>query len=781
MKVNFKPNLFLEVAELERFRVSLDTEGFRKYILEEIESYGLVKNHKTDSTFLNGKVEQDTDNIDGDKTIKIRELQAIDKSGNFIYQPQITQIVVPSDSNWYWLKISHQYTNIEKGTFSIDSTGNLVGSSDSELLTILRGMPNFASRIKFVNSTENTLEYDVLEVIDDQNAVLQHPSLTIGGSSEFVAETDLKIKIVGTFTPGVVIPSGDKYPFSYDSCYLQLVQESVYNQKPTHTSGTHFFLARIRVYNNEVIIQDKRLEYFESKGAKRVLEIERTENPLIGVEAVKWNHTLTPADTNIVEIAWGMRSQNWSIDTTLRKVTLFGSASGGKFKSIDSFTDGDFDGWRIYTANGKYSRVLTSTKSGSAINLVLDILDVDNYSDDGGVTINSINGEYVLVVPDSDSIVIKCIPNIEDNQEFMTREFTFPINTLLAKLELVVFKIDTCLYNIQYQYKSYKEFTDFFVIPSDTDSGYYKEISFDVDNGTLKTIADRVKQTYTADNTDGFIELVLAPHSYYNFQNKVDKGDLIGVNTITSLGSTLYELKVGIAKNYQYLTGDISLTGDDVYFSLTTSNAIEGNEFRLHFNCDSIVLGGNTITIAYPGSGSTTVVLKTITEADVYMMKNIKGGIIFDCVYTGSRWVISQNYELGPPKQIITLDGVISDLFASSGLGKVQGLYGYALCDGNNDTPNLSGRFILGSKTGAYAVGDFGGEETHVLTIPEMPSHSHLYDKPNSKMVAKNAGSGESAGDPNASTSTATSNTGDGQAHNNMPPYYVLIYAKKLF
>src|SRR5215469_4365797 len=43
--------------------------------------------------------------------------------------------------------------------------------------------------------------------------------------------------------------------------------------------------------------------------------------------------------------------------------------------------------------------------------------------------------------------------------------------------------------------------------------------------------------------------------------------------------------------------------------------------------------------------------------------------------------------------------------------------------------PNLQGRITVGQGQGSglnpYTLGEIGGEETHTLTIPEMPSHSH--------------------------------------------------------
>lgn len=59
---------------------------------------------------------------------------------------------------------------------------------------------------------------------------------------------------------------------------------------------------------------------------------------------------------------------------------------------------------------------------------------------------------------------------------------------------------------------------------------------------------------------------------------------------------------------------------------------------------------------------------------------------------------------------------------------------GWALCDGQNGTPNLQGRFIVGATTGVvmfdsigynYPVGTTGGKNKVGLTLDEIPSHNH--------------------------------------------------------
>ena len=52
---------------------------------------------------------------------------------------------------------------------------------------------------------------------------------------------------------------------------------------------------------------------------------------------------------------------------------------------------------------------------------------------------------------------------------------------------------------------------------------------------------------------------------------------------------------------------------------------------------------------------------------------------------------------------------------------------GFTLCDGNNNTPDLRGRFVVGyhDSNGDYDVNDTGGAETVTLSIAQMPNHKH--------------------------------------------------------
>lgn len=108
---------------------------------------------------------------------------------------------------------------------------------------------------------------------------------------------------------------------------------------------------------------------------------------------------------------------------------------------------------------------------------------------------------------------------------------------------------------------------------------------------------------------------------------------------------------------------------------------------------------------------------------------------------------------------------------------------GWFLCDGNNGTPNLVNRFIVGAGS-SYNVGATGGEASHTLTIAEMPSHNHGGVTGDDSLAGRvgpvvvGSGSSREETNPGSHNHTITAE-GGGQAHNNLPPYYALAYIMK--
>ena len=783
--LKFSPDLFLEVAELNRLKRFLDADGFRANLIQNTISYGLIRK-EDDLSFANGRVERGADASTGDKTITVLGLQAVDKNGLLLLSAQAPNILVPNDNGWHWVKAKHAYSSIEQGKITLAVNGDLTGVG-TKFTEVLRGMPNFPSRIRFQNSQFNTLEYDVLEVISDTQAIIMHPAAQGTGVATFEVESDLQYSVVGTFTPGVAVPLDDKYPFQYDSTIFEVVKETVANQRPLFIKDKEFYLARVKMQGGGVIVQDKRTEFWQPQGKASINEVDTQPNPLIGVEYIKWRNQLSPADENEVHVAWGMRTQNWAVDSTRNIVTFFGSALGGKFKTVDDFTDGDFDGWRLYVAGGKYSRILSSIKQGQAINLTLDTLDIDQYSSDGGATFNNqgANADWLLATPNVEEIEIKFTPQGNSNT---ARAFTFPINTLIARCDVECFTDPTCLFNVTYRYKTLNTYTKPAILPSDT-VGYLKESSFDA-LGVLKSAPDRISRPYVSVEGAGYIELTINPNAYSTTIDKIYKGDKIGVTTIVDFNlTTLYELKVGREDNYQFITGSIALT-DDVFISLSDEGAVEANEFKIHFDCAELDLAGKKINIVRNYNSGTPSTIKEISEGDIFAMKNQDGGIIFTCVFSDTRqWNVAyQNYSLGVPNEIKPIDGVITDLFDDNGAGKIKGLFGYGLCDGRLG-PNLVDKFILGAGVNGattIAVGDSDGQNNATLVMENIPPHTHI-----TKFNAADANSTGSTPTWAQITPDGTNNleseSAGGEANGSTRPidiknpYYALIYAKKLF
>lgn len=79
-----------------------------------------------------------------------------------------------------------------------------------------------------------------------------------------------------------------------------------------------------------------------------------------------------------------------------------------------------------------------------------------------------------------------------------------------------------------------------------------------------------------------------------------------------------------------------------------------------------------------------------------------------------------------------------------------------------------------------YVLGRSGGEETHLLSEAEMPSHSHRGK--NGSAVNSTGGNnlhpwGSSIVKPQVTV--AVEHTGGGEAHNNIPPYYPLNFCRR--
>ena len=148
----------------------------------------------------------------------------------------------------------------------------------------------------------------------------------------------------------------------------------------------------------------------------------------------------------------------------------------------------------------------------------------------------------------------------------------------------------------------------------------------------------------------------------------------------------------------------------------------------------------------------------------------------------------------------------------------------WRVCDGTNGTPDLRGRFIVGTtgiepsttltvgtESATYNLEQTGGEASVTLVTDNLSSHTHIsngqsgghnhsynvweqndhnWNSTNYSIAGTDDFStfnGEASSLTNATGTSgnhnhggATDATGSGQAHDNMPPYYVLAYIMRI-
>lgn len=118
-----------------------------------------------------------------------------------------------------------------------------------------------------------------------------------------------------------------------------------------------------------------------------------------------------------------------------------------------------------------------------------------------------------------------------------------------------------------------------------------------------------------------------------------------------------------------------------------------------------------------------------------------------------------------PPGTILMWSGAVNDIPK-----------GWTVCDGQNGTPDLRNRFVVGAGD-EYAVAATGGEAFHKLSANEMPSHTHFMLTFSEFFYANGSSFGRMLWGTGYSNNTGGS--GGDQPHENRPPYYALCFIMK--
>lgn len=165
--------------------------------------------------------------------------------------------------------------------------------------------------------------------------------------------------------------------------------------------------------------------------------------------------------------------------------------------------------------------------------------------------------------------------------------------------------------------------------------------------------------------------------------------------------------------------------------------------------------------------------LKKVKNGSAYMLSSV-----YDSNHNG---IVDDSEQLGglPAESYMTKSRIL-DLFYPIGT--------YYQTDNESFNPNEKwggtwekleeGRFLVSAGNNKYHVGNKGGEETHTLTVREMPEHRHGI-----KLTSPVDGPGGNnlGGTPtmHGVFGVYSETQGHGEAHNNMPPYLAVYIWKR--
>ncbi len=264
---------------------------------------------------------------------------------------------------------------------------------------------------------------------------------------------------------------------------------------------------------------------------------------------------------------------------------------------------------------------------------------------------------------------------------------------------------------------------------------------------------------------------------------------------------------------------NISPSGGSKIFRVSTSFngvAINSNKYQTAFMFQDSLVSNSGVMFNAKVGGEDFVIMRAIYNNNALMTINSDGNLGLG--YTNPTRKLDVNGD------IQVSENISADKFTGSGIAPVGSIVmwsgsissipsGWALCDGNNGTPNLKNRFVVGAGN-QYFVGATGGANSVTLSIDQMPSHKHTgstnttgnhthkvvkssVDDTGDDCVAwksdvgtfeeydlysssSTANWGETDSDGGHSHTLIMDNTGGGQAHENRPPYYALAFIMRI-
>lgn len=424
-KLKLSPNLFLEVNELSRLVKFLSDDGYKLIFKNLFSSFGIARGQNSD--YFKVSYKEGSDNV-----IVVNSGIAIDENVNIIVLKNNKEIELPSIVEYnkkYWVVISHATTNDEEGTVSVSEIGNLRGNGTS-FLSVLRGQPNFPTKIKFT-SIKNTEEYEVVEVTSDTDAVI---------AGDFVEESGLNYQVIGTFTPGFQPDDENKMIYEYDSCNIEIVQ----SESAPELSEGQFILASF-IRSNGVAVNDERSRNYINTEFHEEVENETDDNPLVCLL-----RTSIKNDKFIdIQFEWGYKVTRYELVTTSNN-NIFNILMGeSKYLSTGSIPNGFFKGWVLLNRTNMKSVVIDDSVANS--------LYVGGFNSS---MVSSSNNDFIIVPNFSEFEIVFNLTGTNYNDDDTDYVFKFSIESIKSRVTLPLEYDDTKI-EMKYRMLGVGETTEF--------------------------------------------------------------------------------------------------------------------------------------------------------------------------------------------------------------------------------------------------------------------------------------------------------------------------------
>lgn len=271
-QLNINRNTFLEREELTNFQSFFASNLLKNLLMQATYSYGIVTNNPGsinpgyeivdagEDVFNNPfEVQQGTNS----GTIQVLPGMAFTSVGNIINTTLEDNIQVPNDSTYYWVKIAYATRNYELGLVSVNTRG------------VVSGTTNFAGKVRGQSSSTpvsirfeksngdialNNGIYQIVNIIDNQN-------LNLSSATSFVAESNLRVIILGTLPLGGMISQEQRDGlYTYDHYTISLVAEGSSVDTAPEKEVDEYYIARVRNVNGSISIDNTKKTEFWSLG-----------------------------------------------------------------------------------------------------------------------------------------------------------------------------------------------------------------------------------------------------------------------------------------------------------------------------------------------------------------------------------------------------------------------------------------------------------------------------------------------------------------------------------